>query len=82
MKANLISKFSILSETSNLFETQDKYVIPLYQRAFAWKEKELVQLVEDVNGSKGYYYIGSLIVYNDEQHTNVYEVIDGQQRLT
>ena len=82
MEANLISKFSILSETSNLFETQDKYVIPLYQRAFAWKEKELVQLVEDVNGSKEHYYIGSLIVYNDEQHTNVYEVIDGQQRLT
>ena len=54
MKANLISKFNILSETTNLFETQDKYVIPLYQRAFAWKEKELVQLVEDVNGSKGY----------------------------
>ena len=82
MKANLISKFNILSETSNLFETQDKYVIPLYQRAYAWKEKELVQLVEDVNGSKEHYYIGSLIVYNDEQHTNVYEVIDGQQRLT
>ncbi len=57
-----------------------KYVIPLYQRAFAWTDKEIVQLIEDINEATGRYYLGSLIVYKRDNGS--YEVIDGQQRLT
>ena len=61
---------------------EDKYVIPLYQRAFAWSEKEIVQLIDDIldidDGNENY-YLGSLIVANQKDY---YEVIDGQQRLT
>ena len=56
------------------------YVIPLYQRAYAWKEKEITQLIDDICDCEGEnYFLGSLIVDKKE---NKFEVIDGQQRLT
>lgn len=66
---------------NNLFNTKDKYIIPLYQRDFAWSDTEINQLIEDINGvdSNEKYCIGSLVVY---KRNNTYEVIDGQQRLT
>lgn len=68
---------------SQVFES--RYVIPLYQRNFAWREEQLQRLLTDVyeafqKDPNGNYYIGSLVVRKrgDED----YEVIDGQQRLT
>ena len=62
------------------------YVIPRYQRAYAWEEKEIEQLIDDIcddNDPKRDYYIGSLIVARRKADDGVeYEVIDGQQRLT
>lgn len=64
---------------------QDKYIVPLYQRGFAWKNLQITQLLQDVYESfttnpEGNYYIGSLIVL--KRHNGDFEVIDGQQRLT
>lgn len=64
-----------------------KYVIPLYQRNFAWQEPEIKQLILDLYQSflrgQDAYFIGSLIVMNrDEGDETLWEVIDGQQRLT
>lgn len=63
----------------------DKYIIPLYQRNFAWRTEEIHQLLQDIHESchknpKGNYYVGSLVVM--KRHNGDYEVIDGQQRLT
>lgn len=62
------------------------YVIPRYQRAYAWEEKEIEQLIDDIcddNDPKRDYYIGSLIVARRKADDGVeYEIIDGQQRLT
>ena len=63
----------------------DKYVVPLYQRNFAWTEKEINLLLQDVYDSfkkapESNYYIGSLVVLRRQDGT--LEVIDGQQRLT
>lgn len=67
------------------------YIVPIYQRNYAWGESEINQLIDDIydyakiNKDKNeqdkqtYYYIGTLVVY---EKGNVYEVIDGQQRLT
>lgn len=71
----------LLSDGSN-------YVIPMYQRNYAWDEGEITQLIQDVIDSmpKGTavrnYYIGTLVVYKrkDTKH-QIYETIDGQQRL-
>lgn len=67
-------------DEANLFNRGDKYYIPLYQRAYAWTEKQINQLIEDIYDYSGdNYYIGSLVVY---RRAGNYEVIDGQQRLT
>ncbi len=64
---------------------RDKYVIPLYQRNYAWREDEIVQLLQDIfvsfkSNSQSHYYIGSLVVL--KRRNGIFEVIDGQQRLT
>ena len=79
-KTNKVSELHILGADSSIFKSV-KYSIPLYQRDYAWEEKQIVQLIDDINDVKlgENYYIGSLIVAN---HDGVYEVVDGQQRLT
>jgi len=65
-----------------IFSQEDRYNIPIYQRNYAWEESQISQLIQDIydvypDGNN--YYLGSLIVYKRE---NIYETIDGQQRLT
>ena len=58
------------------------YKIPIYQRNFAWERDEISALIKDVYDSlkKSVYYIGTLVTYKRDD--NIFEVIDGQQRLT
>ena len=63
----------------------DQYIVPLYQRNFAWGENEIYQLLQDIYENfkkipQGNYYIGSLVVL--KRVNGDFEVIDGQQRLT
>ena len=61
----------------------NKYVIPIYQRHFAWSEGEIRQLILDIadaSENTDNYYIGTLITY--DRGNNLFEIIDGQQRLT
>ena len=66
-------KFSV----EKIFES--KYLIPIYQRNYAWDEKEIVALLDDISSNNNEYFIGSLVV---REKDGVFEVIDGQQRLT
>lgn len=66
-----------------------RYVIPIYQRNYAWGEPEITQLIQDIydfadsDKRNSNYYIGTLVVYERHQdNETVYETIDGQQRLT
>lgn len=87
-KRREIDRLTILAGAwKTLFsEVGVRYVIPRYQRAYAWEEKEIEQLIDDIcddNDPKRDYYIGSLIVARRKADDGVeYEVIDGQQRLT
>lgn len=70
---------------SDLFNSDYEYIIPIYQRAYEWEKEQIEQLIFDINkhsdllnGNK--YYLGSLIVAR--KSNTVFEVIDGQQRLT
>lgn len=60
------------------------YLVPIYQRNFAWTEVQIVQLIEDIESAikddTDHYFLGNLIVNRTDN--NMYEVIDGQQRLT
>ena len=79
----MIQELRILDKDNvTLFDKGAHYVIPLYQRAYAWEDKEIVQLIDDINDSTGDYYIGSLVVAKVKDKVETYEVVDGQQRLT
>lgn len=81
-----ISQLSIKA----LLSGRDEYVIPMYQRNYAWEEGEITQLIQDVidylpkkDDKARNYYIGTLVVYErPDSKTPVFETIDGQQRLT
>ena len=76
----LVTELRIISAGENIFDSDIEYTIPLYQRAYAWEDKQLIQLVEDISdvSDDANYYIGSLIV---SRQGNKFEVVDGQQRL-
>ena len=77
----LVKELRIIESGKNIFDTDIEYTIPLYQRAYAWEDKQLIQLVEDIYDvpDDANYYIGALIV---SRQGNRFEVVDGQQRLT
>lgn len=78
---NQIKALQIVNSDDKTIFEDDNYIIPLYQRAFAWSDKEITQLIDDIYDFEAEkYYIGSLIVNVDSN--GLYEVIDGQQRLT
>ena len=81
----MVEELRILDEHT-LFDADAHYVIPRYQRAYAWEDKEIGQLIDDINDididSLENYYIGSLIVSKIQGKAETYEVVDGQQRLT
>lgn len=60
------------------------YEVPIYQRNYAWEKDEISALIQDVYDacitSKPTYFIGTLVSFH--KGDQVYEVIDGQQRLT
>jgi hypothetical protein len=60
------------------------YEVPIYQRNYAWEKDEISALIQDVydacSANKPTYYIGTLVSFH--KGDQVYEVIDGQQRLT
>lgn len=63
----------------------DTYIIPRYQRNYAWGQTEISQLIKDIdeffdiNENKSY-YLGSLVCFKREN--GKYELLDGQQRHT
>jgi hypothetical protein len=63
-----------------------QFRIPLYQRPYAWEDFQVEQLLKDLHhqfeeDQSKKYYIGILNVGSTEQR-NVYDLIDGQQRIT
>lgn len=68
-----------------------QYVIPIYQRAYSWSEKECLQLWDDIfrtgeNDRVNAHFIGSIVyvergLYSVANQSQLL-VIDGQQRLT
>ncbi len=79
--SEMVKEIRVYSDYTNVFDLEGRYEIPLYQRAYAWEDKEIIQLIEDVEDveESSNYYIGSLVVARDG---DVFEVVDGQQRLT
>lgn len=64
----------------------DFYLVPDYQREYVWDSEEVEQLLQDIHAERGSadaapeYFIGSIVVCANAQR--VFELIDGQQRMT
>ena len=84
----------ILLTPKVLLKGTEHYLIPMYQRNYAWGNSEIEQLIVDImdaqidaKNSNDYknYYLGTLVVFERPQLSSkhkVFEVIDGQQRFT
>jgi len=81
-KNNEISTLTLKKLLSN----DDWYQIPVYQRNYAWEEREIEQLVQDIIDNiqtEATYFLGNLIVFpRIDNQRKILEVVDGQQRLT
>ncbi|MGP2570531.1 DUF262 domain-containing protein [Ornithobacterium rhinotracheale] len=86
--SNQTSKPTMIPIADLFSKKENKYYsIPIYQRNYAWTEKEIIQLMHDLNDvfeknekeNEKKYFLGTLVVSEKEEY---YEVIDGQQRLT
>ena len=89
-----MSKLNIDQKTikSLLQDNKADFLIPDYQRPYAWEEKECQTLWDDIfafafpdydyskfNKEKEY-FLGPIVTFENTEHKK--EVIDGQQRLT
>ena len=83
---------SVPKSIDDALRVQRKYVIPRFQREYAWENEELQTIYEDLieniyirEGvfSTNDYFIGSLVLVGDDDDTSKIErlVVDGQQRL-
>jgi Protein of unknown function DUF262/Protein of unknown function (DUF1524) len=70
---------------SQILTEQIRYEIPPYQRPYSWERGNVEQLLDDVwesyEAGEAEYFIGSLITIERDKGA-LYEVVDGQQRLT
>jgi uncharacterized protein with ParB-like and HNH nuclease domain len=59
------------------------YRIPEYQRPFSWDTDNFEDLIDDIiNANKEQeYFLGTIVLHKQEKE-GVYDVVDGQQRLT
>ncbi|EAK3634013.1 DUF262 domain-containing protein [Campylobacter jejuni] len=64
------------------------FFIPNYQRDYAWEEKNLDDLWEDlleaeqaVSDQMGH-FLGTIVVSKNSKNPEIYDIIDGQQRIT
>jgi len=65
---------------------REHYHVPKYQRAYTWGRGQWEQLYQDIDENDPGYFMGSLICVknNDPQvgEEQIYDLIDGQQRMT
>lgn len=68
-----------------------RFIIPVYQRNYDWKEKNCLQLFDDIknialNENRKSHFMGSIVYVANSDTDSIdfkeYVIIDGQQRLT
>lgn len=65
--------------------TKEKFLIPEYQRPYAWTDDQVLTLFEDLveytnNQNESSYFLGCIVSFSNENKEQ--EIIDGQQRIT
>lgn len=73
----------IADAEKNLLDKERKYIIPIYQRPYAWEEKHIQDLFTTIFESfeaDDACFLGTLQLI--PKSDGIYEVVDGQQRLS
>ncbi|MGF1276654.1 DUF262 domain-containing protein [Acetobacter pasteurianus] len=78
------------NETLQDMLSENYFVIPNYQRAYAWGENQLNTFIDDLKSYRSFsthekpYFLGTFLLSIDPSHHSLsnYCVVDGQQRLT
>ena len=84
MSLNETQKIENKFQEIKQLENKD-FLIPSYQRGYRWDNKEVKELLEDINEfmldkkDSGFYCLQPIVVKEDKSK---YRIIDGQQRLT
>ncbi len=78
-----VNKSSVKELLSN--GAKEKFLIPEYQRPYAWTEEQVITLFEDLveytnNQNESSYFLGCIVSFSNENKEQ--EIIDGQQRIT
>lgn len=81
-----------LKSIAEFLDGKHQFIIPSYQRGYRWEERQIIELLDDIHEfqkeikkrkrdvSGEFYCLQPIVVLN--KGNNVWEVIDGQQRLT
>lgn len=73
------------SKLTQVFSDSKTYEIPRYQRPYSWTEKHSQDMINDIfdafENNQNEYFIGTIISIEKERD-KLFEVVDGQQRLT
>ena len=76
---------NIIESVEKIFDNRRIYNIPEYQRGYKWNEEDVEALLNDIDkfekGENKFYCLQNITI-KEEDNNNIYEVIDGQQRLT
>lgn len=72
---------------NKIFSSDFDFVIPHYQRPYAWEPEQARQLLDDLDAATERpedepYFLGSLVLIRPEPDKPLSMVVDGQQRLT
>ena len=75
-----------LTVSQLLGQTNERYIVPPYQRRYSWLERQIGELIDDILlvESHDTHLLGSIVCLAGH-HTaglNKLELVDGQQRLT
>ena len=72
-----------------LFDKNTIYQVPLFQRAYRWKPAKVEKFQKDLVATRDsdgeQHFLGAVIIHRIESNfpdVDVYEIIDGQQRMT
>ncbi len=80
-----------ISISEFLSTSRTRFIIPVYQRNYDWKEKNCLQLFEDIKNiglqnERKSHFMGSIVYVSNSDTDSIdlkeYVIIDGQQRLT
>ncbi|MFP6290472.1 DUF262 domain-containing protein [Helicobacter pylori] len=84
--AKIDSKDSYLQD---ILKDKLYYQIPIYQRPYQWTEENCEKLLDDLffnyeDDREGDYFCGSLVLVKSDPRskTEIYDIVDGQQRLS